>query len=112
MSANQEVKAMQKGSAVRNASTKPVKVASQKVWKKDWSKGWKAEDVLFEEGDDLFRPAKPEEVIPNKEMYYFQPRFRPGNFYLQSFSHLVDWKSVVELCENGYLFVRKDFKLG
>jgi hypothetical protein len=105
---------MRKGSGTsKKAQSKPAQVNrdEQQVWAKKWNVPWKTEDVLIETGNDLFRPCKPEEVVPNLEQYYFQPRFRPGNFYLQSFSHLVDWKTVVELCENGYLFVRKDFKL-
>ena len=104
-------KVMRKGSKTLSQEKPAKAIPTQKVYKLVWNIPWKAEHVLEEEGDDLFRPAKPEEVIPELEEYFFQPKFKQGYFYRQKFSHLVDWKTVVELCETHHLFVRKDFNI-
>jgi hypothetical protein len=72
--------------------------------------GAKKELTVMEEGYDLLRPAKPEDVVPGNWDYYNKTGFNPTDYVRTIFYPSSSWQDIVDLCNHGHIFVRINFK--
>lgn len=66
----------------------------------------------FEEGEDLLRPAKLSEVIPNKEVYFIRPNNKGEDYYLLlgGFHTSTEYQTIKDFIKAKTVYVRLDFK--
>lgn len=68
----------------------------------------------FEEGEDLLREAKLNEIIPNKEDYFLRPNGAGNNYYLLlgGFHNTTEYETIKSFVNLKSVYVRLDFKKG
>lgn len=67
----------------------------------------------FEEGENLLRPARLNEIVPNREEYFMRPNGDGNKYYLinDGFSEKVEYQSIKDLVDAGCVYVRNNFSL-
>lgn len=66
--------------------------------------------VLDEEGYDLMRPLKVDEVKPDTEGYYIRTNKDLNHFIPTYLSRLAEWKGIVSLIKHEMLFIKDERK--
>jgi len=68
----------------------------------------------FEEGENLLRVAKLNEIIPNKEDYFIRPNNDGVDYYLLlgGFHTSTDYDTIKSFVNHNVVYVRLDFKKG
>ena len=88
---------------------KKISVNDQVVWKnfliKNKSGGGSYKRVIDEVGRNLMRPAKLDEVQPDKE-YYMRPNGDSQNYYPVTLSNMADYSSITSFVSKGMLCLR------
>ena len=84
------------------------------IWDRNRWGGRVGKHQPFEEGENILRPAKLDEIIPNKEDYFIRPNGTGIHYYLLigGFHHTVDYDTIKDFVNANSVYVRLDFKKG
>jgi len=84
------------------------------VWNRNRWGGKVGKQEPFEEGENLLRRAKLNEVIPNKEDYFIRPNGKGNDYYLLlgGFHTSTEYNNIKDFINLETVYVRLDFKKG
>ena len=99
--------------SMQSLMVKNEQILYRVVWEKNRYGGKVGKQKPFEKGVDLLRPAKLEEIVPNKEEYFIRPNGLGKDYYLllRGFDKSVKYEDIKAFVKRKAVYVYKDFNV-